>query len=217
MTRTRRALVALLAVFPLALAGCTTVTVVGHGGAMMGGSGTTDGSAVGPGSMMGSGTGMGSGMGSGTMMRNTLTCSAPASLPGTTVTVVLGDMGMRGLSTDPAPLGVPMMLRATPVSVPAGQVSFVAENVGWRAHELVVLPLADGQTAGSRVPGPDGTVDESDSLGESSAPCAQGEGDGLTAGTVGWVTLDLAPGRYELVCNKANHYADGMWQEIVVT
>jgi len=28
---------------------------------------------------------------------------------------------------------------------------------------------------------------------------------------------DLAPGRYELICNLPNHYADGMYQELVVT
>jgi uncharacterized cupredoxin-like copper-binding protein len=29
--------------------------------------------------------------------------------------------------------------------------------------------------------------------------------------------VTLAPGRYELVCNLRNHYANGMHQEIVVT
>jgi uncharacterized cupredoxin-like copper-binding protein len=30
------------------------------------------------------------------------------------------------------------------------------------------------------------------------------------------VTLDLAPGRYELVCNLRHHYADGMHQLFTV-
>jgi uncharacterized cupredoxin-like copper-binding protein len=30
------------------------------------------------------------------------------------------------------------------------------------------------------------------------------------------VTLELHPGRYELVCNLTNHYADGMHRELVV-
>jgi hypothetical protein len=33
-----------------------------------------------------------------------------------------------------------MMLRAVPHTVPAGEVSLVAENMGWRTHELVILP-----------------------------------------------------------------------------
>lgn len=146
-----------------------------------------------------------------------LICSAPASLPGTRVTVMLADMGMTRMMGGVAPLGARMMLRALPVSVPAGKISLVAENMGFRTHELVVLPLSAGAAAGARVPGSDGKVDETGSLGEASGSCAAGSGDGLTAGTVGWVTLTLKPGRYELVCNQANHYADGMWQELDVT
>lgn len=41
--------------------------------------------------------------------------------------------------------------------------------------------------------------------------------EGITSGSVGWTTLTLAPGRYELVCNLKNHYANGMYQELVVT
>ena len=146
-----------------------------------------------------------------------LACSAPSPLPGTTVDVMLGDMGMTEMMGGVAPLGQHMMLRAVPASVPAGQVSFVVANMGWRTHELVVLPLAPGQQAGQRVPGPDGKVDETGSLGEASASCTAGTGDGIKAGTVGWVTLDLPAGRYELICNIRNHYANGMHQLLVVT
>jgi uncharacterized cupredoxin-like copper-binding protein len=31
------------------------------------------------------------------------------------------------------------------------------------------------------------------------------------------VTLHLAPGRYELVCNEKNHYARGMFTELDVS
>ena len=74
-----------------------------------------------------------------------LTCSAPRSLPGRTVTVMLADMGMTQMMGGTAPRGAHMMLRAIPATVPAGQISFVAENMGWRTHELVILPLPAGR------------------------------------------------------------------------
>lgn len=146
-----------------------------------------------------------------------LTCAAPSSLAGTTVYVMLGDMGTTRMMGGVAPMGSHMMLRAVPATVPAGKVSFVVGNMGWRTHEMVVLPLAPGQAAGQRVPGADGKIDETGSLGEASASCAAGSGEGIKAGTVGWVTLNLAPGRYEVVCNLRNHYANGMHQLLVVS
>ena len=145
-----------------------------------------------------------------------LTCAAPSSLPGTTVHVMLGDMGMSRMMRGVAPMGAHMMLRAVPASVPAGTVSFVVGNMGWRTHEMVVLPLPSGQAAGQRTPGADGRVAETGSLGEASASCAAGSRDGIEPGTVGWVTLALPAGHYELVCNLRNHYANGMHQEFVV-
>ena len=145
-----------------------------------------------------------------------LTCSAPSLLPGSTVRVILADMGMTQLMGGVAPLGVHMMLRATPAAVPAGQVNFIAVNMGWRPHELVVLRLPAGAAAGHRLLGADGKVSESGSLGEASNSCAAGAGDGITAGGVGWTTVNLAPGNYELVCNLPNHYADGMQQKLVI-
>jgi uncharacterized cupredoxin-like copper-binding protein len=146
-----------------------------------------------------------------------LTCSAPKSLPGHTVRVTLGDMGMTSMMGGTAPLGVRMMLRTDPATVPAGVISLVALNVGWRTHELVILPLATNDAAGQRTAGPDGKVPETGSLGEASGSCAAGPGKGIAAGTVSWTTVKLPAGRYELVCNLANHYADGMHQELVVT
>ncbi|MGZ6884429.1 MAG: hypothetical protein ACXVET_16760 [Nocardioidaceae bacterium] len=145
-----------------------------------------------------------------------LICAAPSSLPGNVVRVQLADMGMTRMMGGVAPMNAHMRLRAVPASVPAGQVSLVASNVGWRTHELVVLPLAPGAVVGTRVPGKDGKVDEAGSLGEASRSCAGGTGEGIVARTVGWTTLTLRPGRYELVCNLVNHYADGMYAELVV-
>jgi uncharacterized cupredoxin-like copper-binding protein len=146
-----------------------------------------------------------------------LTCSAPNTLPGKTVTVTLGDMGMTRRMGGDAPIGSHMMLHATPATLPAGKVSLVALNMGWRVHELVILPLSSGRTAGQRVPAANGKVDETGSLGEASASCAAGTGTGIAAGTVGWTTVTLEPGRYELICNLANHYVAGMYQDLVVT
>jgi len=177
--------------------------------------------------MMGRGPASGPGLGGfgGSMMGSApsgyhlrgLKCAEPASLPGTTVHVMVGDMGMTSMMNGDAPLGGHMMLRAVPASIPAGQVSFEVANMGWRTHEMVVLPLPPGQSAGQRVPGADGKVDESGSLGEASASCTAGAGEGITSRSIGWVTLTLSPGNYELVCNLKNHYANGMYQELTVT
>jgi len=147
---------------------------------------------------------------------STLTCRAPTSLPGSTVQVTLADPGMTGMMGGTARRGEHMMLRVATRIVPVGQVSIVASNLGWRIHELVVLPLANGAHAGERVAGGDGKVDESGSLGEASKACAADEGAGLTPGSVGWTTITLTRGRYELLCNLTNHYANGMYAELLV-
>ncbi|MBO0845190.1 MAG: hypothetical protein J2P22_07230 [Nocardioides sp.] len=199
----RRVLLVLVAALVAAMvAGCsrTSTTMMGHG------------------SRAGTGSGFGSMMSAvphGYRMSRPV-CTAPTSRPGKTVYVMLGDMGMTRMMRGAAPLGAHMMLRAVPSLMRAGQVGFVVANMGWRIHEMVVLPLAPGQPAGERVPGADGRVDETGSLGEASATCGAGAGDGITPGGVGWVTLDLPAGRYELVCNLPNHYADGMHQLLIV-
>jgi uncharacterized cupredoxin-like copper-binding protein len=145
------------------------------------------------------------------------TCSAPGSLPGPIVNVTLADMGMTRMMGGTAQLGARMMLRVSPATIPAGQITVVASNLGWRTHELVILPLAGRAAAGQRVPGSDGKVAETGSLGEASHSCGSETGNGITSGTVSWTTVTLPPGRYELICNLPNHYADGMYQELVVT
>lgn len=148
---------------------------------------------------------------------SSLSCSAPSPSPGPTVQVTLADMGMTRMMGGTAARSEHMMLRAAPATVTAGQVSLVASNLGWRTHELVVLPLSAGAQAGQRIPSADGKVDESGSLGEASGSCAADAGEGITSGSVGWTTIELPRGRYELLCNLTNHYADGMYAELVVT
>lgn len=143
----------------------------------------------------------------------TAPCSAPA-LPGTTVKVNETDMG-GGMMGGPMMDGA-MRLSADRTSAPHGKVSFAASNLGSVPHELLILPLPQGQTPGTRTMGPDGRIDEAGLLGEASASCAAGEGQGILPRAASWVTVDLQPGRYELLCNYPGHYAAGMYAELTV-
>ena len=138
-------------------------------------------------------------------------CTVPA-LPGTTVAVVVGDRGSMGMGR--APMQADLV--ASPTSVPAGKVSFVVANTGALVHELVVLPLPAGGP-GTRPTGTDGTIDESQGLGEASRSCGAGTGAGIDPGSTGWTTVTLTRGRYELVCNRPWHYVAGMYDVLTVT
>ena len=123
-------------------------------------------------------------------------CAAPA-LPGAVVDITLTDMGRmmgpgmmgpgtRGSYAPVAPdgaypgMGMGMMrVLVSPATVPAGPVSLRVRNTGGLVHEVVVLPLPQGQFPGQRVSGPDGKVDESGSLGEASHTCGADQGDGI--------------------------------------
>jgi len=136
-------------------------------------------------------------------------CTAPG-LAGTVVDVHLMNMGGRGPMMG-ATTGGMMRLAASRHTVPAGTVSFRVSNVGSLVHELVVLPLATGDTAGEPPVGTDNRVEETASLGEASNNCGAGAGDGIEPGGLSWVTLNLPTGDYEFVCNLAGHYAAGMY------
>jgi len=112
----------------------------------------------------------------------------------------------------------PMMLRLipSPSSIAAGQVTFVVTNHGALNHEFLVLPIpADG--VGTRPVGSNGKIDETQSLGEASTSCGAGPGNGISTGSRSWVTLNLRPGRYELLCDVPWHYADGMYAAFTVS
>lgn len=142
-------------------------------------------------------------------------CSAPTTLPGQHVTVILADMGaMMGGS---AMMGGRMMLRANPQTVQAGTVSLLATNHGTRTHELLVLPLTGDTPVGARVVGADRRITETTSLGEASNDCGPGAGEGIEPGGLSWLTLQLPTGRYELACNLPGHYTTGMYIELDVT
>jgi hypothetical protein len=167
-------------------------------------------------------------------------CPTPA-LSGTVVDVTLSDMagsmgpgmmgraGMMGNGPDatggvaeryPGMNGWPgnhmMHVFVAPSAIPAGTVSLRVHNIGALTHEVILLPLGSGRFSGQRSVGVDGRVDESGSLGEASRSCGADEGDGILAGAQSWTTITLAPGRYELACNIAGHYAAGMYSELDV-
>lgn len=137
--------------------------------------------------------------------------------PGTIVNVTLGTMGGAMTGGGSGMGGGAMSLRVDRATVRAGEVSFVARNLGSVNHELVVLPLADGATPGSRRIGGDDEVDETGSLGEASHSGGAGAGEGITPGTSGWVSRTLVPGRYELAYDIAGHCAGGMHAVLTVS
>jgi len=145
-------------------------------------------------------------------------CSAPA-LPGAVVDVTLIDMSMMSGGQQAWRQWHSGMMRvsASPATAAAGTISLRVRNVGQLTHELVVLPLTSEQTLGNRLVDEDGKIAEDGSLGEVSASCAAGAGDGIVSGATGWTTLILPTGRYELLCNLPGHYAAGMYTEITVT
>jgi len=140
-------------------------------------------------------------------------------LPGTVVTVSLRNMGgpMMGGQGNTMMRRGSMALIADHASVPHGTVSFFVTNDGSINHEMVVLPLADSQAAGTRPIAGDAKVDETESRGEASKTNGEGAGEGIVPGASGWMTITLAPGHYELVCNLAGHYRSGMFTELTVT
>jgi uncharacterized cupredoxin-like copper-binding protein len=144
-------------------------------------------------------------------------CTAP-TLSGTLVNVALTDMGgpMMGQGNGMM-YGGTMRLSADRTTVPQGTVSFLVTNRGSIDHEMTILPLPDSQTVGSRPIGGDAKIDEAGSFGHAATSCGEGEGQGVVPGASSWVTITLAPGRYELVCNLSGHYAAGMYTQLTVT
>jgi uncharacterized cupredoxin-like copper-binding protein len=147
------------------------------------------------------------------------TSPAAPKLPGTVVNVSLTNMGgpmMGGQGNTMMGAGA-MGMSADHATVPHGTVSFLVTNDGSIDHEMVVLPLTGSQRPGARPAGGDGKVDEAGSLGEASKTDGADAGDGIAPGASGWVTLTLAPGHYELVCNLPGHYTAGMYTQLDVT
>jgi len=141
---------------------------------------------------------------------------AASKLPGAVVNVALWDMGgpmlgpREGMTDDRN-----MRLTADHTTVRHGTVSFLVTNGGSINHEAVVLP--DDHVVGTRPMGGDAKIDETGSLGEASKTGGEGAGEGIAPGASSWLTLTLAPGQYELVCNLPGHYTAGMHTQLTVT
>jgi len=133
----------------------------------------------------------------------------------------LGGCSGAGASATPAgPTSVDVTLQEWAIApstttLQAGKVTFNAKNMGpTDEHEMVVirsdLPLLGLPT------GSDGKVDE-----EGAGLTALGEVAELAVGASGSVTVDLAAGRYLLICNIVDadgdaHYGKGMASELTV-
>jgi uncharacterized cupredoxin-like copper-binding protein len=97
-------------------------------------------------------------------------------------------------------------LTVEPLTVKAGAVTFTFRNSGTRQHEMIVLKTDEGFD--KLAVGADNKVSEDKSVGEVSE---------TEAGKTVTKTLDLAAGKYVLVCNIEKHYAQGMRSEFTVT
>jgi uncharacterized cupredoxin-like copper-binding protein len=136
---------------------------------------------------------------------------------GLVVSVSLTDSGgPMGEGTGPMHPGA-MGLKADRATVPHGIVTFTVTNAGSVKHEMVILPLAASETVGARPFDGEAKIDEMGSLGEASKSGGNGSGDGIEPGASGRVTVNLAPGQYELVCNLMGHYVSGMYSRLTVT
>ncbi len=176
---------------------------------------TTSARQGGPGSTM-AGINGATQMGSSASAASARSDCPAAKTAGTLVTFTARDMGNRSSMGNTGMR--PMFFTPRAASVPAGSLTLTLINAGSRPHELLVLPLAAGKAAGQRSIGTDGKTAEADSLGEVAPVCPTDTGaDGTVPGGISQITLTLAPGTYEIVCNRPGHYARGMYATLTVT
>ena len=92
-------------------------------------------------------------------MRWRTTCTAQ-TLSGAAVDVTLTNVGEPMIGQGAATMGGMMRLWADQTTVAHGTVSFVAIDGGSVNHELLVLPIPDGQIVGTRPVAGDARIDE---------------------------------------------------------
>ena len=98
-----------------------------------------------------------------------------------------------------------MYIKPDTRSVPAGKVSFHVANIGKVMHEMVVIRT---DTPAGKLP--------TNSVGEASEKGAVGEVSDLGPGRDQFLTLNLKPGHYALICNLPGHYKAGMFTNFTV-
>jgi uncharacterized cupredoxin-like copper-binding protein len=99
-------------------------------------------------------------------------------------------------------------IQAERTAVRPGRVELEIENHGPVDHELIVV-REDGRPLPLRASGL--SVDE-EGLQRRIAGTIEARGPGVHTD----LAVDLAPGRYVLICNMAGHYQSGMHAELVV-
>ena len=92
----------------------------------------------------------------------------------------------------------------------AGDVKCTIKNQGTIPHEFIIVKT---DFALGEIPlGPDNRFDE-----EGEGLSVPGEISEWNPGTTGTVTLKLDAGKYQLLCNIAGHYANGMYTQLTVS
>lgn len=93
-------------------------------------------------------------------------------------------------------------------SVPAGEVSFAAENTGQVDHEFLVI---DTDLAPDELPQTDGKVDE-----DAEGLEVVGEIDNVSSDSTRVLSTELRAGEYVVICNIVGHYDSGMHAPLTV-
>jgi uncharacterized cupredoxin-like copper-binding protein len=133
--------------------------------------------------------------------------SSKATSPGGGVTVGSTVAGTPVAVTAGDKSDTEQFLTVAPSSVKAGNVTFTFKNTGTRQHEMIVLKT-DEAVDQLKVDAATNKVREDASVGEVSE---------TDAGKTVVKSLDLAAGKYVLVCNIEKHYAQGMRSAFTVT
>ena len=146
--------------------------------------------------------------------------ASPSTSGATTTTVVPSGNTVHVTISDTKGLGGPMTLVVSPVTVQAGDVTFVVKNTGTIEHEMVVLktstpfdklPITEAGDPPAPVASGANKVSETNNIGETGDP-------NLKPGVTRKFTIkNLAAGSYALVCNIAQHYGKGMRGAFTVT
>ncbi len=116
--------------------------------------------------------------------------SDSSSSDGAAVTVTMGSPDEYSMVPEPA-------------EVAAGTVTFTVVNDGAMEHEMVVVETDKGA---ANLGMENGEADETGAVDEIV----------LGPGEQGELTVDLASGKYALVCNLPGHYAAGMYADFTV-